>query len=89
MEQVLPVSFTGFMDADAADAGRLDNCCVSVPAESGELVPFCAYNMTTDTGEYAIRNREGWGGRPAVGKPFQAEAEAETETGPEETPGDD
>ncbi|ERH11143.1 MAG: putative Fe-S oxidoreductase [halophilic archaeon J07HX64] len=85
MEQVLPVSFTGFMDADAADAGRLDNCCVSVPAESGELVPFCAYNMTTDTGEYAIRNREGWGGRPAVGEPFQAEAEAETE----ETHGDD
>jgi hypothetical protein len=82
LEAVLPVSFTGFMDADAADAGRLDNCCISVPAESGELVPFCAYNMTTDTGEYAIRNREGWGGRPAVGEPFQAEAA-------EESPGDD
>jgi hypothetical protein len=70
LEKVLPVSFTGFMDADAADAGRLDNCCVSVPTESGDLVPFCAYNMTTDDGEYAIRNREGWGGRPAVDEPI-------------------
>ncbi len=75
LEDVLPVSFTGFMDADAADAGRLDNCCVSVPTESGELVPFCAYNMTTDDGEYAIRNREGWGGRPAVGEPVQADGD--------------
>jgi len=69
LEDILPVSFTGFMDADAADAERLDNCCISVPAETGELVPFCAYNMTTDGGEYAIRDREGWGGRPAVGQP--------------------
>lgn len=68
LERVLPISFTGFMDADAADAGRLDNCCVSVPTESGELVPFCAYNMTTDAGEYAIRERNDWGGRPAVGE---------------------
>jgi uncharacterized radical SAM superfamily Fe-S cluster-containing enzyme len=50
LADVLPVSFTGFMDADAADAGRLSNCCVSVPTPSGELVPFCAYNMTTDDG---------------------------------------
>jgi uncharacterized radical SAM superfamily Fe-S cluster-containing enzyme len=66
LERVLPVSFTGFMDADAADAGRLSNCCVSVPTESGELVPFCAYNMTTDDGRYAIRNRNDWGGRDRV-----------------------
>jgi len=73
LEDVLPVSFTGFMDADAADACRLDNCCISVPTQSGDLVPFCAYNMTTDDGEYAIRNREGWGGRPAVGEPMPAD----------------
>ena len=69
LDEVVPISFTGFMDADAGDAARLDNCCVSVPTPSGELVPFCAYNMTTDDGEYAIRNREGWGGRPAVNEP--------------------
>ncbi len=69
LDEVLPVSFTGFMDADAADAGRLSNCCVSVPTPSGELVPFCAYNMTTDDGRYAIRNRNGWGGRDGTGDP--------------------
>ncbi len=73
LENVLPVSFTGFMDADAADACRLDNCCVSVPTPDGELVPFCGYNMTTDDGEYAMRNRNDWGGRPAVDEPVDAE----------------
>ena len=69
LDRVLPVSLTGFMDADAADAGRLDNCCISVPTDDGELVPFCGYNMTTDNGEYALRNRNGWGGRPSVTEP--------------------
>lgn len=66
---VLAVSFTGFMDVDAGDAGKLSNCCVSVPTDTGDLVPFCAYNMTTDDGEYAIRNRNDWGGRDSVGAP--------------------
>ena len=63
LDAVLPVSITGFMDADAADVGRLNNCCLSVPTPDGDLVPFCGYNMTTDDGDYALRNREGWGGR--------------------------
>ena len=66
-DEVVPVSFTGFMDADAADVNRLSNCCISVPTTDGELVPFCGYNMTTDDGEYALRNRHGWGGRSSVG----------------------
>ena len=65
-DEVVPVSFTGFMDADAADVNRLSNCCISVPTTDGELVPFCGYNMTTDDGEYALRNRHGWGGRSSV-----------------------
>lgn len=65
-EEVLPVSITGFMDADAADVDRLGNCCISVPTPDGELVPFCAYNMTTTDGRYALRNRNGWGGRDTV-----------------------
>jgi hypothetical protein len=40
-----------------------------VPTDDGELVPFCGYNMTTDDGEYALRNRNNWGGRPAVDEP--------------------
>jgi hypothetical protein len=62
------------MDADAADAGRLENCCISVPTPDGDLVPFCGYNMTTEDGDYALRSREGWGGRPAVDEPVPAES---------------
>jgi hypothetical protein len=35
----------------------------------GELVPFCGYNMTTEDGEYALRNRNDWGGRSTVEDP--------------------
>ncbi|MFB6303027.1 MAG: radical SAM protein [Haloferacaceae archaeon] len=66
LDAVLPVSITGFMDADAADADRLENCCISVPTPDGDLVPFCAYNMTTEDGRYALRERYGWGGRSSV-----------------------
>ena len=76
LDRVLPISLTGFMDADAADAGRLDNCCISVPTEDGELVPFCGYNMTTDDGEYALRNRNNWGGRPGVNEPLPIDDDA-------------
>ncbi|MFB6222157.1 MAG: radical SAM protein [Haloarcula sp.] len=68
-DEVIPVSFTGFMDADAADVNRLSNCCITVPTTDGDLVPFCGYNMTTDDGEYALRTRNDWGGRPAVDEP--------------------
>jgi uncharacterized radical SAM superfamily Fe-S cluster-containing enzyme len=69
---VLPITLTGFMDADAADVDRLENCCLSVVTEDGDLVPFCGYTMTTDDGEYAMRNRHGWGGRPSVGESVPA-----------------
>jgi len=75
-DEVIPVSFTGFMDADAADVNRLSNCCISVPTTDGDLVPFCGYNMTTTDGEYALRNRNGWGGRRAVDDPSAGGASA-------------
>jgi uncharacterized radical SAM superfamily Fe-S cluster-containing enzyme len=65
-DDVVPVSFTGLMDADAGDVNRLSNCCISVPTTDGELAPFCGYNMTTTDGEYALRNRNEWGGRQSV-----------------------
>ena len=77
-DEVVPVSFTGFMDADAADVNRLSNCCISVPTADGELVPFCGYNMTTEDGEYALRNRNGWGGRRSIEEPH---AEGRSATG--------
>ena len=75
-DEVVPVSFTGFMDADAADVNRLSNCCISVPTTDGDLVPFCGYNMTTDDGEYALRNRNDWGGRDTVDGDAPGEAAA-------------
>ena len=75
-DEVVPVSFTGFMDADAADVNRLSNCCISVPTTDGDLVPFCGYNMTTDDGEYALRNRNDWGGRETVDGDVPGEAAA-------------
>jgi uncharacterized radical SAM superfamily Fe-S cluster-containing enzyme len=76
-DEVVPVSFTGFMDADAADVNRLSNCCLSVPTPDGDLVPFCGYNMTTEDGDYALRNRNDWGGRPAVDAPELADLDVD------------
>jgi uncharacterized radical SAM superfamily Fe-S cluster-containing enzyme len=75
LEDALPVSITGFIDADAADAERLENCCISVPTPDGDLAPFCGYNMTAEDGEYALRTRHGWGGRPAVDEAVPEEPE--------------
>ena len=83
VDTVLPVSFTGFMDADAADVERLGNCCLSVPTPDGDLVPFCGYNMTTDDGEYALRTRYGWGGRDRITvdpEPVEVEPAVESES---------
>ena len=79
LDDVVPVSLTGFMDADAGDVERLDECCISVPTPDGELGPFCGYNMTTDDGDYALRTRNGWGGRPAVDEPVTAELDVDLE----------
>jgi uncharacterized radical SAM superfamily Fe-S cluster-containing enzyme len=80
-DEVVPVSFTGFMDADAADVNRLSNCCLSVPTPDGDLAPFCGYNMTTENGEYALRTRNGWGGRAAVDEPPADENNGATGSG--------
>ena len=88
LDSVVPVSITGFMDADAADAERLENCCISVPTPDGDLVPFCGYNMTTEDGEYAIRKREGWGGRPAVDELVPHEPEPGGYAGDPQAPAD-
>jgi hypothetical protein len=55
---------------------RLDNCCISVPTPDGDLVPFCAYNMTDEEGEYALRNRHEWGGRDGTGESASADSTA-------------
>lgn len=85
-DEVVPVSFTGFMDADAADLDRLSNCCLSVLTTDGELVPFCGHNMTTEDGVYALRNRNDWGGKDAVDDSLTARGDAAAYRGGETAP---
>lgn len=66
VDELLPVGVTGFMDADAADVARLEQCCIGVPTFEDGMVPFCAYNMTTRDGRYAFRAKHGWQGRTQV-----------------------
>ena len=72
--------------AGAADVNRLSNCRLPVATTDGDLVRFCGYNMTTDDGEYALRNRNGWGGRAVVddtraGADADADADADGTAG--------
>ncbi len=55
LPRMLALTITGFMDADTVDVRRLDQCCINVPTEDGQLVPFCGYNLTDRNGDYALR----------------------------------
>lgn len=55
VDSALMVSVTGFMDADTADAKRMDRCCVNVVTRDGDLAPFCGYYLTDAGGRYAWR----------------------------------
>lgn len=41
------ISGMGFQDAWNVDIGRLKGCCVHVVTPKGELIPFCAYHITS------------------------------------------
>lgn len=57
IDSTLMVSVTGFMDAETADAERMDRCCVNVVTRDGNLAPFCGYYLTDADGHYAWRAR--------------------------------
>ncbi len=57
IDSTLMVSVTGFMDAESADAARMDRCCVNVVTRDGDLAPFCGYYLTDADGRYAWRER--------------------------------
>ncbi|MGD0232285.1 MAG: hypothetical protein ABSC19_18335 [Syntrophorhabdales bacterium] len=40
------------------DLEKLRRCCISVVAQDGRLVPFCAYNLTGITGQRLYRDKE-------------------------------
>ena len=45
------ISGMGFQDVWNVDLGRLRGCCVHVVTQDGRLVPFCAYHLTSASGE--------------------------------------
>jgi 7,8-dihydro-6-hydroxymethylpterin dimethyltransferase len=51
------ISCMVFQDVWNLDIERLRDCCISVMSPDGHLVPFCAYNLTSETGETLYRNR--------------------------------
>jgi uncharacterized radical SAM superfamily Fe-S cluster-containing enzyme len=53
----LAVSGMLFQDAYTLDLDRLKRCYICEITEEGQPIPFCAYNLTSDSGESLYRNR--------------------------------
>ena len=47
----LSISGMAFQDAWNVDLDRVKDCCIHVVAPDGRLVPFCAYNLTSASGQ--------------------------------------
>ena len=52
------ISGMGFQDAWNIDLGRLKGCCVHIVTGRGELIPFCAFHLTSKAGERLYQNEE-------------------------------
>lgn len=52
------ISGMAFQDAWNLDLERLRDCCIHVVSPEGSLVPFCAYNLTSRSGQPLYRRRE-------------------------------
>lgn len=51
------ISCMAFQDVWNIDLDRLRDCCISVMSPDGRLIPFCAYNLTSETGRTLYRGR--------------------------------
>lgn len=51
------ISAMAFQDAWTVDVERLKQCCIHVMSEDGNLIPFCAFNMTDMDSNYLYRRR--------------------------------
>lgn len=49
------ISGMAFQDAWTLDLERLRDCCIHTLAPDGRLIPFCAYNLTSQTGKPLYR----------------------------------
>lgn len=50
------ISGMAFQDAWNLDLERLRDCCIHVMSPDGKLIPFCAYNLTSSSGQTLYRN---------------------------------
>ena len=49
------ISGMAFQDAWNLDLELLQDCCIAIAAPNGDLVPFCAYNLTNTQGQAIYR----------------------------------
>ena len=50
------ISGMGFQDVWNIDLGRLKGCCVHIITGKGEVIPFCAFHLTSESGERLYTN---------------------------------
>lgn len=50
------ISGMGFQDAWNIDLGRLKGCCVHIITGKGEVIPFCAFHLTSEDGRRLYAN---------------------------------
>lgn len=51
----LAISGMAFQDAYTMDLNRLRRCYIHVVSPEGKLIPFCSYNLSSDTGKTLYR----------------------------------
>lgn len=52
------ISAMGFQDVWNLDMERLKDCCIHVVSKEGNIIPFCAYNLTNIDGKGLYRGME-------------------------------
>ena len=53
--EITTVERIGSQDAWNVDTQRLKDCCIHVVSKEGNLIPFCAYNITAAVGTKLYR----------------------------------
>ena len=51
----LAISGMAFQDAYTMDLNRLRRCYIHIVSPEGKLIPFCSYNLSSDTGKTLYR----------------------------------
>jgi uncharacterized radical SAM superfamily Fe-S cluster-containing enzyme len=51
------ISGMAFQDAWNFDIERVKDCCIHEVSPDGKLIPFCAYNLTDNSGKYIYRGK--------------------------------